>query len=113
MSGFGHYERTAAEVEDEIVTKGVLIGIDWHDRLAVKALASEAIACTQEKRRAMLNDPDNAVRAKADLFALVVLMLDIMRQSAQTGVQTPAVGVWKMLGPALAEAGEVAGGEAG
>ncbi|MDR2688128.1 MAG: hypothetical protein LBB76_00010 [Azoarcus sp.] len=104
MSGFGHYDRTAAEVEDEIVTRGVLMDIDWSDRLAVKALAREAIDCTSEKRKAMLDDADETVRAKGELFALVVLMLDIMRQSAEAGVQTPDIGVWKVLGPALAEA---------
>lgn len=101
MSGFGHYDRTAAELEDEIVTRGVLIGIDWADPTQVYALAAEALTCTSGQRLAMLHHHDEKVRAKGELFALSELMLDIMRQSAQTGVHVPDVGVWNTLGRAL------------
>jgi hypothetical protein len=111
MSGFGHYDRTAAELEDEIVTRGIVIGIDWNDPYAVAALAREALAGTSESRLAMLRHPDERVRAKGELFAFATLMLDIMRQSAQTGVRTPDIGVWKVLGKALAEAPPSAAGE--
>ncbi|MDR1853770.1 MAG: hypothetical protein LBR05_02550 [Azoarcus sp.] len=101
MSGFGHYDRTAAELEDEIVTRGVLIGIDWTDPAQVRSLAAEALTCTSEQRLAMLHHHDPKVRAKGELFALSELMLDIMRQSAQTGVHVPDVGVWDAFGNAL------------
>ncbi|MDR1424744.1 MAG: hypothetical protein LBI92_09130 [Azoarcus sp.] len=106
MSGFGHYDRTAAELEDEIVTCGVLIGIDWADPVQVRALANEALSCTGEQRLAMLHHHDEKVRAKGELFAFSELMLDIMRQSAQTGVHVPEVGVWNSLGHALTAASQ-------
>jgi len=106
MSGFGHYERTAAELEEEIVTRGMLIGIDWADPAQVRALAAEALSCASEQRLAMLHHHDEKVRAKGELFALSELMLDIMRQSAQTGVHVPDVGVWNALGNALTAASQ-------
>ncbi|MDR1463364.1 MAG: hypothetical protein LBI68_09570 [Azoarcus sp.] len=103
MSGFGHYERTAAELEDEILTRGVLLGLDWANQIQVRALASEALDCTSGQRLAMLQSLDWRIKAKGELFALSTLMLDIMRQSAQTGVQVPDVGIWKIFARALAD----------
>lgn len=34
MSGFGHYARTADELEREIVKRGIAIGLDWVMRCA-------------------------------------------------------------------------------
>lgn len=109
MSGFGHYERTALELEDEIVTRGVLMGLDWADPVQVRALASEALDCTSEQRLAMLRAHDEKVKAKGELFALSELMLDIMRQSALAGVHVPDVGVWETFSRALAEAARAPG----
>jgi hypothetical protein len=103
MSGFGHYEHTAAELEDEILTRGVLLGLDWTNQIQVRALASEALDCTSEQRLAMLQSLDWRTKAKGELFALSTLMLDIMRQSAQTGVQVSDVGIWKIFARALAD----------
>ncbi|MDR3214340.1 MAG: hypothetical protein LBT71_10565 [Azoarcus sp.] len=106
MSGFGHYERTALELEDEIVTRGVLIGLDWSDPAQVRALAREALGCTSEQRLAMLHASDGSMKARGELFALSELMLDIMRQSALAGVQVPEMGVWRTFGRALADAAQ-------
>ncbi|MDR1229455.1 MAG: hypothetical protein LBK55_10690 [Azoarcus sp.] len=103
MSGFGHYERTAAELENEIATRGVLLGLDWTDQVQMRALVSEALDCTSEQRLAMLRADDVRMKAKGELFALSTLMLDIMRQSAQTGVRLSDVGIWKTLARALAD----------
>ncbi|MDR1661863.1 MAG: hypothetical protein LBR95_05470 [Azoarcus sp.] len=111
MSGFGHYERTAAELEDEIVTRGVLLGLDWADPVQVRALAREALACAAGAPLVLLRAQDARARAKGELFALSALMLDIMRQSAQAGVHVPEVGVWKTFGRALADASRDASAE--
>ena len=39
MSGFGHYARTADELEREIVKRGIAIGLDWQDSARLRALA--------------------------------------------------------------------------
>ncbi|MDR2092719.1 MAG: hypothetical protein LBP58_05320 [Azoarcus sp.] len=101
MSGFGHYERTAAELENAIVTRGILLGLDWSDQVQICALASEALDCTPEKRLAMLRARDRRMRAKGELFAFSTLMLDIMRQGAQAGVRIPDMGVWQTFARAL------------
>ena len=106
MSGFGHYDQTALAVEDEIVTYGVLLKIDWNDHAQVRSLAAEAVACQSENRLALLHSSDERENTKGYIFALSELMLDILRQAAEAGVEMPSVGVWRVLGPALAEARE-------
>ena len=32
MSGFGHYARTADELEREIYKRGLALGLDWDDQ---------------------------------------------------------------------------------
>ena len=39
MSGFGHYARTADELEREIVKRGIAIGLDWDDAARLRELA--------------------------------------------------------------------------
>jgi hypothetical protein len=103
MSGFGHYERTAAELENAIVTRGILLGLDWTDQVQVRALAREALDCTPEKRLAMLRASDRRMKATGELFAFSTLMLDIMRQSAQAGARIPDAGVWKIFAQTLVD----------
>ena len=106
MSGFGHFARTALELEREIVKRGIAIGIDWDDRVRLRELAREALSCTAECRLGLLRNPDYAVRGKGELFALSSLMLMTMRQSAQVGVLTSGGPAWKAFGRALYEESE-------
>lgn len=103
MSGFGHYARTAKEVEQEMIRRGIALGLDWSDSAALRALAREALSCTSECRLGLLRNPDYAQRGKGELFALSELMLSTMRQSAQIGVHTSGGPVWKAFGRALYE----------
>lgn len=106
MNGFGHYDRTAQQVEREMIRRGVALGLDWTDALAMRALAHEVLSCTSACRLDMLRDPDRARRSKGELFALSELMLATMRQSAQIGVHTSGGPVWKAFGRALYEEAE-------
>ena len=103
MSGSGHYDRTAKEVEQEMIRRGIALGLDWSDAGALRALAREALSCTSECRLGLLRNPDYAQRGKGELFALSELMLSTMRQSAQIGVHTSGGPVWKAFGRALYE----------
>lgn len=103
MSGFGHYDRTAREVEQEMVKRGIALGLDWTDSATMRALAREALSCTSECRMGLLRNPDYTQRGKGELFALSELMLNTMRQSAQIGVHTSGGPVWKAFGRALYE----------
>ncbi|MCK9259940.1 MAG: hypothetical protein RBT39_08945 [Azoarcus sp.] len=109
MSGFGHYARTALELEREILKRGLLIGVDWQNPASLRALAHEALTCTTDCRLGLLHSKDPKARGKGELFALSEMMLDTMRQSAQIGVHTQGGVVWKSFGRALYEASEGAG----
>lgn len=106
MSGFGHFDRDAQELEREIVRRGIALGIDWNDAAAVRALAREALACDPACNLEALRSPDLKRRARAELFALAALMLRTMTQSAEFGVHTHGGPVWKTLGRALIEEAE-------
>ncbi|KAI5914192.1 hypothetical protein [Thauera sp. 2A1] len=103
MSGFGHYDRTAREVEQEMIKRGIALGLDWDNVATMRTLAREALSCTSECRLGLLRHPDYAQRGKGELFALSELMLNTMRQSALIGVHTSGGPVWKAFGRALYE----------
>lgn len=103
MSGFGHYERDAAELEREIFKRGLQLRIDWSDHVAVRALAREALDCDPACNNAALHDADPRRRARAELYALAELMLLTMKQSAEVGVHTHGGPTWKAFGRALME----------
>ncbi|MCL2875999.1 MAG: hypothetical protein FWF12_06870 [Betaproteobacteria bacterium] len=105
MIGFGHYDRTVAEIVKEIAVCCVLLKLDWTDRIQVRALAHESLHCTSEQRLAMLRAPDERAKTQGKLFALLILLLDITRQAAQAGVRiTSDSGLWQALDRAFTEA---------
>ena len=106
MSGFGHYARTALELEREIFKRGLMIGLDWRDPATMRALAHEALTCTSDCRLGLLHHQDAKERGRGELFALSEMMLDTMRQSAQIGVHTQGGPAWKAFGRALYEESE-------
>ncbi|BAL26505.1 hypothetical protein [Azoarcus sp. KH32C] len=103
MSGFEHFSRDASELEREIFKRGMLLDLDWSDRGAMRALAREALQGGAEHTQALLADPDPRLRARGELFALGVLMLRVMEESADTGVHTHGGTAWKAFGSALIE----------
>lgn len=113
MSGFGHYARTAVELEREILKRGILLGLDWDDKATLRTMAHEALTCTPECNLQMLRDPDPTKRARAELYAFAGLMLQVMRQSAEIGVHTHGGPVWKAFGGALIEEAERLAGSRG
>lgn len=103
MSGFGHYERTADELEREIVKRGIGIGVDWQDRARLRDLARQALGCDSGCMMKLLRSPIREEKLTGELFALSELMLDNMRQSAELGVHTHGGPAWKAFGRALYE----------
>lgn len=112
MSGFGHYARDAIELEREILKRGILLDLDWGDAAEMRALAHEALTTTPEGNLQMLRDADPRRRARAELYALAMLMLETMRQSAEIGVHTHGGMAWKAFGRALIEEAARLAGEA-
>jgi len=99
MPNFEHYAEEARRIEQEIVRLGIALGIDWGDEVAVRALARRALAYRPD-------EPDNTLdalerRTRLELFGLAQLMLNVMAQSAEEGMETHGGPVWKAFGRAL------------
>jgi len=99
MPNFEHYGEEAHNIEREIARLGIALGIDWEDGVAVRALAREAIACRADS----LDHIPDAIerRTRFELFGLAQLMLNVMTQSADEGMETHGGPVWKAFGKAL------------
>jgi hypothetical protein len=99
MTGFENYSREAREIEHEIETKGVILGIDWDDAVQVRGLARQALDC----RLGELDcDPDEPLdRARLELFGLAQLMLTVMKESAEQDIDTHGGPAWKAFARAL------------
>lgn len=106
MSGFGHYDRTVAELVKEIAICCLLLNLDWTDEAQVRTLVDESLNCASEQHLAMLCTKDERTKSRGKLFALLTLLLDTMRQSAQAGVQVTGTGsdLWQALDRAFTEA---------
>jgi hypothetical protein len=99
MSGFENYSREALQIEHEIETKGVILGIDWDDAVQVRELARQALDC---KLGAIDCDPDEPLdRARLELFGLAQLMLTVMKESAEQDLHTHGGAAWKAFARAL------------
>ncbi|MCB1959212.1 MAG: hypothetical protein KDE68_01595 [Rhodocyclaceae bacterium] len=105
MSGFENYQREAADIERALLIQMTALGIEWTDEAAVAALAREALGSSPSQVQALLRDPDRRLRAKGEMFALSVLMLRLMAESATVGVHTHGGPAWKAFGSALLRAG--------
>ena len=92
MSGFENYSREARQIEHEIETKGVILGIDWGDAVQVRELARQALDC---RLGAIDCDPDEPLdRARLELFGLAQLMLTVMKESADQDIDTHGGAAW-------------------
>lgn len=99
MSGFENYSREAAQIEHEIETKGVILGIDWDDAAQVRALARQALDCRIGALDHHLDEPLD--RARLELFGLAQLMLTVMKESAIEDIDTHGGPAWKAFARAL------------
>jgi hypothetical protein len=99
MTGFENYSREAAQIEHEIETKGVILGIDWNNETQVRELARQALDC---KLGNVDCEPDEPLdRARLELFGLAQLMLTVMKESANEDIDTHGGPAWKSFARAL------------
>jgi len=99
VSGFENYAREAQRLEHEIMTKGVILGIDWNDAAQVRELARQAMDCHVG---AVDCEPDEPLdRARLELFGMIQLMLTVMKESANDQIHTHGGPLWKTLARAL------------
>ena len=99
MSAFENYAREAQQLEHEIMTKGVILGIDWDDPAQVREIARQAFDCRVGAVDCEPDDPRD--RARLELFGLIQLMLTVMKESADDQIHTHGGPLWKNLARAL------------
>ena len=99
MPNFEHYGEEARRIETEIARMGIALGIDWDDEPAVRALAREALASRADDLDHVADARER--RTRFELFGLAQLMLSVMTQSAEEGMETHGGPVWKAFGRAL------------
>lgn len=102
MSGFENYARDTAEIEMEIVRKGIALGIDWNDELAMRQLACEALDFSPAAAHLSASVAlDYRQLARIELFGLAGVMLKTMAESAEQGLETHGGPAWKAFSHAL------------
>ena len=102
MVGFENYAKDTAEIESEIVRKGIALGLDWSNEAEVRALAHEALNHLAEGITMSASEPVDYKRmAKIDLFGLAGIMLKTMEESADYGFQSHGGPAWKAFAKAL------------
>lgn len=99
MTAFENYGSEASQLELEIERKGIALGIDWSDPVAVDALAREALDFKPGTHA--INHDDLRQRARIELFGLANLMLKVMAESAREQMLSHGGTVWKAFGGAL------------
>jgi len=113
MSGFENFQNDANELEQEIVRRGIVLGIDWQNEAQVRLLAREALDHAREVSKAAAACCNHQEQAKAELFAFAALMLRTMQESAEEGVVTHGGPVWKIFARALWRESGLGDGKAG
>ena len=101
MSGFENYAYEAGELELELTRKGVALGIDWNDPVAVRLLAREALNAASQNLGNASDDP--LEEARIEFFGLAQLMLKVMTESADQDIHTHGGPTWKIFAKALWE----------
>ena len=102
MAGFENYSREVADLEREIIRRGLVLGLDWNDEAAIRLLARDALDCRLADGQAGC-DPESDPRslAKLELFGLAQLMIKVMGECAADGMEVHGGPVWKIFGGAL------------
>ena len=81
--------------------RGVVLGIDWDDEVAVRLLAHELVTGGAAHLQALAHAENPMDRARGQLFAFAILMQTTMAESAGEGIHTHGGPVWKALGRAI------------
>lgn len=102
------FQAQADEIEHEIIHRGAVLGINWHDEEQVAKLAYDALhhAAHLSAQAARLPH-DLPLRAKAELFGLADLMLLTMEEAANADIEIHGGAVWKSFERAMWQIAQV------
>lgn len=102
MAGFENYAEDVREIEQELLRKGIALGIDWEDEAQVRSLAREALDPAKATAGLPANQPvDYRQMTRLDLYGLAGMMLKTMEESAGVGLESHGGPVWKAFAKAL------------
>ncbi|HEX5338178.1 MAG TPA: hypothetical protein VFW53_07045 [Gallionella sp.] len=101
MSQIENHWTEVAQIETEILRKMVALGIDWHDDTAMTLLAEECKKFGPVQAQAAYAADDRRAETRAELFALVSLMIKTMEEAANEGRDVHGGEVWKAFGKHL------------
>ncbi|MBL8447097.1 MAG: hypothetical protein JNJ44_06750 [Zoogloeaceae bacterium] len=99
--GIEFFARNAEDLEHEIAKLGVVLGLDWADVPALRSLAREALDGGAGHVQDLVRSPDPSRHAKGELFAIAVMMLRVLEESAEEGIPAHGGPCWKAFGKAL------------
>lgn len=103
MPASDHYAAEASQLEIEISRKGAILEINWNNDAEVHKLVKRALKTDADTLQ--LDHPANSPKGVAamELVALCLLILKLMRDSADKGIITQGGPIWKALSRALWE----------
>jgi len=101
MADVEHYVSTAANIALEIERKLATLNIDWHDDLAMRHLANEALQYDKSRRYPGLQHAPSGQLAHMELCGLIVLMNKTITEGALDGQAIHGSDAWKALAKAL------------
>jgi hypothetical protein len=104
MADLEDCRKDTKEIEQSMMYKDIVLGIDWGNDEQVRALAREALEHSAEVTKFSPASPvDYELLAKVELFGCAVFMLKNMEESTLEGTdfESRAGGAWKAFAKAL------------
>jgi hypothetical protein len=99
---YRNHQDVANEIEQEIIHRGALLGIDWTNEEQVAQIAYHAFFHAQDVVSHAASTPDDLhARTRAELYGLAALMLHTMEDAANGDTEIHGGMVWKAFGRAL------------
>lgn len=103
MSQIENHWDEVARIEAELRQKMTALGLDWNDSAAMAQLAAECKAFRPADAQAAYQSHDRQRIIKAELFALVSIMIATMESAALDNRDVHAGEAWKAFGRHLYE----------
>ena len=109
MPASDHYAVEAAQLEIEISRKGAILGINWNNDAEVRKLARRALRSNADTLQ--LDHPANSLKGMAtmELVGLSLLILKLMKDSADESIVMQGGPIWKALSHALWDEARLSG----
>jgi len=95
MSQIENHGAEVLHIETELIRKMAALGLDWHDEAAMAQLASECKIFGPADTEAVYASNARERITKAELFALVSVMIRTMESAALEGRKVHGGEIWE------------------